>query len=98
MQSTQYVWERPGWPKLTFDAVQVAQEVALARRVQGVVTIDSLLSPTGCVARAEVTGPVAPSLDWSALKAVLAWRFTPTVMDGTPVPVIMAVTVQFSLK
>jgi Fic family protein len=37
VQPPQYIWQRPGWPKLTFDTVRVAQEVALARRAQGVV-------------------------------------------------------------
>lgn len=37
MQSPRYVWQRRGWPKLTFDTARVTQEVALARRAQGVV-------------------------------------------------------------
>jgi Fic family protein len=37
MQSPQYVWQQPGWPNLRFDAARVSNEVALARRAQGVV-------------------------------------------------------------
>lgn len=37
MKSPQYLWQHPGWPKLTFDEFKVAQEAALARRAQGIV-------------------------------------------------------------
>lgn len=37
MESPQYVWKHPGWPRLTFDEFKVAQEIALARRTQGLV-------------------------------------------------------------
>jgi len=42
--------------------------------------------------------PAAAAMDDAALEAVRRWRFTPTVLDGTPVAVIMTVTVNFSLK
>ena len=37
-------------------------------------------------------------LDAAAIAAVRQWRFTPTLLNGTPVPVIMTVTVAFNLK
>jgi protein TonB len=37
-------------------------------------------------------------LDQAALDAVRQWRFTPTLLNGVPVPVIMTVTVNFSLR
>ena len=37
MQSPHYLWQRAGWPLLSFDTVRVAQALALARRAQGVV-------------------------------------------------------------
>jgi Fic family protein len=37
VESPQYVWQHPGWPKLSFDESQLAQELASARRAQGVV-------------------------------------------------------------
>ncbi len=37
MQSPQYVWQQPGWPAFRFDTARVSQEVALARRLQGLV-------------------------------------------------------------
>jgi protein TonB len=38
-----------------------------------------------------------PLLDQAALEAVKQWEFTPTTLNGVPVPVIMTVTVQFTL-
>jgi protein TonB len=38
-----------------------------------------------------------PLLDEAALKAVRQWRYTPTLLNGIPVPVIMTVTVTFTL-
>jgi len=39
-----------------------------------------------------------PLLDNAALEAVRQWEFTPTLLNGVPVPVIMTVTVQFTLQ
>ena len=39
-----------------------------------------------------------PLLDQAALDAVRQWQFTPTLLNGVPVPVIMTVTVQFTLQ
>jgi TonB family protein len=36
-------------------------------------------------------------LDQAALDAVKQWEFTPTTMNGQAVPVVMTVTVNFSL-
>jgi len=33
----------------------------------------------------------------SALEAVLKWKYEPTYLDGTPVPIEMQVTIHFSL-
>ena len=37
-------------------------------------------------------------LDAAALDAVRQWEYTPTLLNGVPVPVIMTVTVNFELK
>ena len=39
-----------------------------------------------------------PLLDAAALDAVRQWQFTPTLLNGVPVPVIMTVTVNFTLQ
>jgi protein TonB len=71
-------------------------ENAIAHRRQGIVFLEALIAP--CVSRAEVQQRVSPDLDVSALRAVSGWQYTPTVLNGQPVPVIMMITVQFSLQ
>ena len=38
------------------------------------------------------------TLDAAALTAVGQWSYTPTLLNGVPVPVIMTVTVTFKLR
>jgi protein TonB len=39
-----------------------------------------------------------PLLDAAATEAVRQWQYTPTLLNGVPVPVIMTVTVNFTLR
>lgn len=69
---------------------------AIAARVTGLVTIEAVIGPAGDVVDTKVVSGV-PMLDDAALAAVRQWRYTPTLVDGEPVAVIMTVTVNFSL-
>ena len=35
MESNQYVWQRPDWPQLTWNAVAILPALGLCRRLQG---------------------------------------------------------------
>jgi protein TonB len=70
---------------------------AIQARIQGVVIIEATIGKDGAVERARVLRSI-PLLDPAALDAVRQWRFTPTTLNGEPVPVIMTVTVQFALQ
>jgi protein TonB len=39
-----------------------------------------------------------PALDEAALEAVKQWTYTPTLVDGVPVGVVLTVTVNFVLR
>jgi TonB family protein len=69
---------------------------ALAAGVQGVIILEALIDQSGAVRRARVLRSI-PALDHAAADAVRQWRFTPTLLNGEPVPVMMTVTVNFSL-
>lgn len=73
---------------------------ALAKKEgrQGAVILEAVISPAGCVRSARVVRGVSPDLDAVAMIAVGQWRYTPTLLDGKPVPVIMTVTVNFRLS
>jgi TonB family protein len=68
------------------------------KRIQGVVVLEALISPQGCISSTEVVRSVEPLLDAAALGAVSQWRYTPTLLEGVPVPVVMTVTVNFRLS
>jgi protein TonB len=92
---------RPGGdikePRKTHDARPVYPPVAIAAKVEGVVIIEATIGTDGAVVNARVTRSV-PLLDQAALDAVRQWRFTPTLLNGTPVDVLMTVTVHFTLR
>ena len=64
--------------------------------MQGVVIVELVVDVDGNVRNAQVIRS-QPLLDQAALDAVRQWRFTPTLLNGVPVEVIMAVTVPFTL-
>ncbi|HOQ62073.1 MAG TPA: energy transducer TonB, partial [Vicinamibacterales bacterium] len=75
----------------------VYPSIAQSARVQGVVIVEATIGPDGRVSDARVLRSI-PLLDQAALDAVRQWVFTPTLLNGVPVPVIMTVTVNFTLQ
>jgi TonB family protein len=69
---------------------------AKEKGVQGVVVLETAIGPDGRVRDACVLRSV-PGLDQAALLSVLQWEFEPTLMNGAAVPVIMTVTINFTL-
>jgi protein TonB len=64
--------------------------------VQGVVILELVVSGDGSVSDARVLRSI-PLLDDAALECVRQWRYEPTLLNGTPVPIIMTATVNFTL-
>jgi TonB family protein len=65
----------------------------------GVVPIDALIGVDGNVVFARVlSASVHPDFADAALEAVRQWKFSPTLLNGKPVEVLMGVTVDFSLE
>ena len=84
-------------PVKTKDVRPVYTPEALSAKVQGVVILEVIVGPEGRVDQARVLRSI-PLLDQAALDAVEQWEFTPTLLNGTPVPVLLTVTVNFTLK
>jgi protein TonB len=82
--------------KLT-NVAPVYPPTALAVRLQGLVILEATIDVDGNVASAKVLKSV-PLLDQAAVDAVGQWKFTPTLLNGVPVSVIMTVTVNFKLE
>lgn len=71
--------------------------IAQAAKISGVVILEALIAEDGSVREVKVLRSV-PLLDAAATDAVRQWRFTPTLLNGVPVQVIMSVTVSFTLN
>jgi protein TonB len=72
-------------------------EIARAAKVEGLVIVEATIGPDGKIQNARVLRS-NPLLEQSALDAVRQWEFTPTLLNGVPVPIIMTVTVDFRLR
>jgi len=70
---------------------------AQGARIQGVVIIEATIGIDGKVQATKILRSI-PELDRAAIDAVTQWEYTPTLVNGVPVAVIMTVTVNFSLQ
>jgi protein TonB len=84
-------------PKKLRDIKPSYPDIAKQARVQGVVILECTISPQGKVTDVKVLRGI-PLLDQAAIDAVKQWVYTPTLLNGVPVPVIMTVTVNFKLS
>jgi len=84
-------------PVKTLDVAPVYPTIARNARVQGVVILEAVLDVQGRVQSVRVLRSI-PLLDQAAVEAVQQWRFTPALLNGVAVPVVMTVTVNFTLQ
>ncbi len=84
-------------PKKVKDVKPVYPDIAKQARVQGVVILECTISPQGKVSEVKLLRGI-PLLNEAAMEAVRQWVYTPTLLNGVPVPVIMTVTVNFKLS
>ena len=79
------------------DVAPVYPGIARNARIQGVVILEAVLDAHGHVESVRVLRSI-PLLDQAAVDAVRQWRFTAALLNGQPVPVVMTVTVNFTLQ
>ena len=84
-------------PRKTVDVVPIYPTIARMARVEGVVILEAVIDATGKVETVRVLRSI-PLLDQAAVDAVRQWRFTPTLLNNVPVPIVMTVTVNFALR
>jgi TonB family protein len=85
-------------PKKTKNVAPIYPASAKQRRADGVVIIEAVISASGCISGATVVQQIDPALDMAALRAVSDWRYTPTLLNGVAVPVLMTITINFRLS
>lgn len=81
-------------PRRLADAKPVSPPQAKKAKVKGEVALEALITPQGEVLDAQVVRSI-PLLDQAAIETVKKWRYAPTLLNGSAVPVILAVTVNF---
>lgn len=92
---------RPGGdirrPEKIKDVAPAYPEIARSAGIAGTVILEAEIAETGRVRNVRVLRSI-PLLDRAAIDAVRQWIFTPTLLNGEPVPVVMTVTVTFKLS
>ena len=84
-------------PQKIRDVTPRYPSIAQASRVEGIVILEALISEDGSVQNVKVLRG-KPLLDEAAVTAVRQWLFTKPLLNGEPVPVVMTVTVSFTLR
>jgi protein TonB len=79
------------------DVMPVYPDIAMRARISGMVILEAVIDAEGRVANVKVLRSVR-LLDQAAIDAVRQWEFTPTRLNGVAVPVVMTVTVNFTLR
>jgi protein TonB len=83
-------------PRQTYSVQPEYPSVAMQAHIRGAVVVNAVIDEHGNVVGARaVSGH--PFLVPAALKAVLQWKYEPTLLNGTPIAVEMEVTVHFNL-
>ena len=72
-------------------------EEARAAKYQGTVTLQIVVDTDGTATDIQVVKSLGFGLDEKAVEAVMAWKFKPGTMGGTPVPVQAMIEVNFRL-
>jgi protein TonB len=79
------------------DVMPVYPDIAMRARISGMVILEATIDAQGKVTGVRVLRSV-PLLDQAAIDAVRQWEFSPTRLNGVAVPVVMTVTVNFTLR
>ena len=84
-------------PARTYHVDPIYPQIALAAKLNGYVILEAVVDESGVVKDLKVLRS-DPMFDKSALEAVRKWRYTPTLLNGVAVPIVMTVTVTFSIR
>jgi protein TonB len=85
-------------PRLLREVRPVYTEDARRRALEGDVVLEVVVTQSGSVDRVKVIRGLGAGLDQSAIAAVRQWRFDPARRRGSPVDVIVEVSVEFRMR
>ena len=84
-------------PQKIVDVAPAYPAIARAAHVEGVVILEVVIAADGSVRDVRILRSI-PLFDAAATEAVRQWRFSPTLLNGERVPIVMTVTVAFRLR
>lgn len=94
--------ERPGpnieMPKLVREVKPQYSPRAMHAKIQGEVLMECVVNTDGRASDFKILRSLDPELDQAALDAAKLWQFEPGKKGGTPVPVMVTITMGFTLK
>jgi TonB family protein len=70
---------------------------ASERGLEGVVVVDAVIDDQGTVGDVRVQRSADEQLDAAVVEAVRQWQFVPTMLNGSPTPSMLTVTVEFAI-
>jgi periplasmic protein TonB len=70
--------------------------IAVSAMIEGMVILEATVDSSGAVSETRVLRSHGV-LDAAAIDAVRQWRYEPLMLNGTPMPFVLTVTVSFSL-
>lgn len=85
-------------PELLHEVPPVYTPEAMQGAVQGIVMLDVVVMQNGSVGPVRITRSLNRNLDLSAMAAVKGWRFSPGMLDGRAVPVMVQIELTFTLR
>ena len=85
-------------PKILQRVAPLYPGSARANGTSGPVRMNALISAAGDVVDVEIIEGLPDGLSESAARAVRQWKFAPTLRDGTAIPVLFEVTINFKVR
>jgi TonB family protein len=93
---------RPGGsvtpPRIVTQVKPKYTDEALARKIQGTVILEMIVTRDGQPAQIAVWRSLDPGLDDAAVRAASAWRFEPGRLAGIPVDVLVTLMLDFRIQ
>jgi TonB family protein len=85
-------------PTKTRNVPPVYPEALAAEKIGGVVILEAVIGPDGHVREAKTLRSPNEELTRAASDAIRQWEFTPTLLNGAPIAVVMTATFNFQAE
>ena len=86
------------FPQIVKEQKPQYTQATLKAGISGSVEMEVVVDVDGGVSAARVIKTLHPELDEQALNAVKEWKFSPGVMNGKPVPVLVMIEMTFTTR